>query len=242
LKTYHLPEDAFESAQRRNLPLVLFVVGATVAIVIALALRGIDQNDSGWFALVVPAIMLPFLVFGFARGLRKSKALQRDQWMTYELLLGNNSVTRRMKGVPDLMLSRNDITVAREHPTGLTVGNKAKRQYIFINQSLVGFDEVRAQIAEWKPISPPGWTSHYPAIRAVVFALFILAMLVFFTSRKSWLSLVTGIPLVLVLIWVLIATWWSPVYSRKKKLRMLWGLLPLAGMIGGLYFAIKHWR
>ncbi len=69
--------------------------------------------------------------------------------------------------------------------------------------------------------------------------LMLVLMVVFFTNDNKIIGLVTGIPLLIILIWSMISIQKSNVDSKLKR-NMLIIIFPIISIIGRLYFQIMQ--
>jgi hypothetical protein len=76
-----------------------------------------------------------------ALGLRKGLTRNQQSWSSYELVIREDFLIRRITGFPELEIQRHEVTVIKESSTGLLVETKRKGHAIGIAPALVGYED-----------------------------------------------------------------------------------------------------
>lgn len=245
-RTYRLAPEGFSAARNRLLRqrAVLFV--GVVVFLLVLAYKELGQTwERDSITSLLPAFLFVLFVFGaLAVGLRKGIKRNQESWDSFELVVGDDSVIRRIKDFPELEIQRHEVTRIRETAAGLCLETKLKDRTIGIARALVDYEDARGRLSRWMPpVNEPqqGWTAPirwmwvYPVITLILFA-------VFYMTTSNWLIVATGVPLLIglsVAIWLIRRS--VQVSAQMKRLSLL-TLLPLLAIIAKLIQAIQKLR
>jgi hypothetical protein len=246
VRTYHLASEGFAAARNR-----LLRQRAVLFVGILLFLLGFTYKEfhETWrpnsIASFLPALFVVLiLLVAIAFGLRKGIKRNRESWDSFELLVGQDFVIRKMKDFPELEIQRHEVTRIRETSSGLYVETQVKDRTIGIARTLVNYEDARERLSRWLPpvhepqqgwTAPTRWMWMYPVITLVFLA-------VFFISKSNLVIVATGIPLVLTLfgsIWLLRRS--VQVSTRTKRQTFIF-VLPLLAIIARLILAIQNLR
>jgi hypothetical protein len=157
IRSYRLDPTAFGPTKRRvyrsvairNSLMVLVVVA-----VIALKARA-DESYADGFAVTIP-ITVGALAFGTFIALRARLAQERAAWESYVLTMAPHGLRRHVNRLPLTDVLRSEVTrIDDVDGRGLTVFSHDRHRFIFIPQGLVGYAEVRAELATWRPFEKP---------------------------------------------------------------------------------------
>jgi hypothetical protein len=185
--TFRLSPDGFSEERarmlRRRAPLFFLLIIFVLAISFRDHWKNLPETSLSTLtpSMVVAVFLVVVLAYGVSRGLRQ----QREKWLSYELVVGPDFIIRKLEGLPDLQLTRNEVTNIQEQPFGLRVETADKRRLVFVHRSLVGYEEVKQRLRDWNEISyarEESWTS------------------------KPWLATVAGIVSTLAVCHLLIGT------------------------------------
>src|SRR5260370_41183945 len=86
------------------------------------------------------------LIGALASGLLKGMKQNREAWNTYELIIGEDFLIRRIKNFPELEIRRDEITSMKESPAGLQVERGSRNRTIGIASSLVDYEDSRTRL------------------------------------------------------------------------------------------------
>ena len=115
----------------------------------------------------------------------------REQWRSYELILGTDHIQQRRYG-DDLMLLRSEVLRIIERPQVLQVvsisGNHPRT--ILVPVGMNGYQEVRERLSEWMPITqaPEFW---FQAPGSVIIGILCVLPAMLLTRSASWFLIVT---------------------------------------------------
>jgi len=246
VRTYRFAPEGFETVRKR----LTLVQGITVVGVLGLTI-GMDfqSADRDWLqgsllALLphVLAITLAvgILVYSFRRAMKK----QRENWLAYELLVGEDFVIRRMPGLSEMEIRREEVTAIRHNAQGLTLETSSQQRTLGVPSTLQEFGEVRARLNEWMTpteLRRAAW-KHSPNLVYGVILFELILFIVFFLSTQSWLLVCSGAPLCAGLAWSFVLVQRSAQLAPKTKRTMWIMLLPLIAIGFRLIEAIRNWR
>jgi hypothetical protein len=177
VRVYHRPPAARRALLRRTLAVQLgFLVAAFAALFVWELLTTRTTDAGAWAPMaVILSVIASLQVLQTRRLVRRA--------MTYQLTLGPNVLRIVCQGLVPTELRRDEVTRIEEARRHLVLRYGA-RSRIGIPRDLAGYDEVRARLAEWRPIEPQRFSA---GSRAAVL-LFLVA----------WMAtvLVPGLPLV----------------------------------------------
>jgi hypothetical protein len=246
VKMYRFAPQGFETVRRRLTLVQTITFVGVLAIFIATDFKSTDREwlQGSILSLLPHVLALTFIgalfFFSFRRGIRK----QRENWLAYELLVGDDFVIRRMPGLSEREVRREEITAIGQSPQGLTIETSSRQRSLAVPATLGEFDEVRARLSEWKApteMRRAGWKQSPNLLYAVIIAELSL-FIVFFLSTQSWLLVCSGTPLFGGLIWSFVLLQKSAELAPKMKRTMWIILLPLIAIGFRLVEAVRNWR
>jgi hypothetical protein len=185
-------------------------------------------------------LVVGLLVYSFRRGMRK----QRENWLAYELLVGEDFVIRRMPGLSEMEIRREEITAIRQSAEGLSIETSSWRRTLGLPSTLEEFDEVRARLSEWMTpteLRRARWNNSSHLLYGAIIAELVL-FIIFFLSTQSWLLVCSGAPLLLGLVVCLVVLQRSAQLAPKMKRNVWLMLLPMAAIVFRLMESILNWR
>jgi len=246
VRTYHLAPEGFAAARNRLLKQRALLFVGIVLFMLVFAYKAFHETwrpDS--IASFLPGIFVVLiLLVALANGLRKGIKQNQESWDSFELVVGEDFVIRKIKDFPELEIQRHEVTRIRETATSLYVETQVKDRTIGVARALVNYEDARERLSRWLPpvhesqqgwAAPARWVWSYPVIMIVFCA-------VFFMSGTNWVIVATGIPLVL----GLSVSFWlvrrSVQVSAQFKRQVLLFLLPLVAIIVRMILAIQNLR
>jgi hypothetical protein len=245
VRTYHLAPEGFGAARNKLLRQRVVLFAGLVALIFAVQYKEFSENwRQGSIASLLPALLVLLIVFGaLARGVMKGVKRNRESWISYELVIGEEFLIRRIKDFPELEIQRHEITAIKESAAGLHVETNLKDRAIGIPSALVDYDDAKERLSRWMPaqesqqgwMTPGRWMWGLPLIFLLLFGGFYMA-------TRSWVIVATGIPLVGGLSW---SVWFirkSVQVSAHMKRLSLFTFLPLLAIAAKLIPAIRHWH
>lgn len=153
-QTYRLDLTRYDASARRNLWRGYAVLVSAFVL-----------SSYVWFTRVVPEgpgigtiVLYAGLVLvtsTLLRGIRMGIAKGRETWASYELVVSEDALERRVATLETVTLRRTQVTHVFERlGEGLMVNTAEPQRFIFIPAQLESFDKVRSHLASWKTIAP----------------------------------------------------------------------------------------
>lgn len=232
LKTYKLSPDARPYVMRRR---TLIVALVAIVLEVAYLLAFSSQNgygssdllDFGTFreivsiagsALMSIAIVAAIIIF-------LVREMVKAAWKSFEIELGDDSVTLRQTGTPTTQIRRVEVTYLQEDSAGLLIHTASKYKLLGIPRTLDGYKEVRSVLTSWAPIRPP---RQHVRVRAIVATILTLvgAVIVIF-SFDFWLLLIANV----ILIGYCGSEYWQMRHQVMVDLRLKRGMLFMIGWV-----------
>jgi len=247
VKTYRFAPEGFETVRKRLTLVQNIIFVGILALFIATDFKSADREwlQGSLLSLLPHVLILTFIgalfVFSFRRAMKK----QRENWLAYELLVDEDFVIRRMPGLSEMEIRREEVTAIRQNSQGLSIETSLRQRTLGVPSVLEEFDEVRARLSEWMPpteLRRAGWKNSPHLLYGVIIVEMGL-FIVFFLSTRSWLLVCSGVPLFGGLVW-----WCSVLVQRSAQLaprikRSIWFvILPMMAIAFRLGEAILNWR
>jgi hypothetical protein len=244
VRTYHLPPEGLGRVLRKLLGQRVVLSIGVIAIVFSVQYK---EFGGSWKGSSISSILAPILVMvvvfgslatGTVNGLKRS----REAWFSYELTIGNDFLTTKIKDFPELEIQQHEITAIKENADGLRVETGTKGRTIWIGTDLVEYQDARARLSRWMPVQESGgWrTSGRWAYISSVLSTSLLVC--FYVVSKSWAIIAIGVPLLVGLSWCL---WYMQkrlhVSAYVKRLSLL-SILPLLAILAKMILAITNWH
>ncbi len=246
IRTYRLAPEGFIAARNKSLGQRIGLFAGAVVFLLVLQYKQFgDSWQTGSIASVLPSLLVILFVlgaiaFGFKKGLKRNQ----ESWDSYELVIGEDFLIRRIKDFPELEIQRHEVTAIKESSTGLRVETKLKGRAIGIASALVGYEDAKERLSRWGVplqelrqgwITPTRWMWALPLIVIFLFACFYLA-------ASSSVVVGTGVPLLVGLSWSL---WFIRKNLQVPAHMKRWSLitvLPLLAIAAKLILSIINWR
>jgi hypothetical protein len=151
VRTYHTTPEGFAPARNRILrQRALLFAGVVVFIVVLQYGAFADSLRSGSISSILPAVfVLIFLLGTLALGVKIGNKRIRDSWRSYELIIGEDFLIRKMKDHQEIEIRRSEITAIKEADNGLRVQTKQKGREIGIPSALVGYEDAKSRLRQW---------------------------------------------------------------------------------------------
>jgi hypothetical protein len=246
VRVYHTAPEGFASARNRILrQRTLIFVGFVIFIVVLQYRAFADSWRSGSLSSLLPAIFVfIFLLGALAVGVKIGNNRIRDSWLSYELVIGEDFLIRRMRDHQEIEIQRSEIIAIKEADNGLRVQTNQNGREIGIPSALVGYEDAKSRLRQWGvPLSDPQHAWFLSSHRVAVFSLLGLALIgTFFLASKSWLVVVTGVPTIAILLWSIVHIQKSVSTSTSMKRLSFLTILTLLAIAVRLVIAIVNWR
>ena len=245
VRTYRLAPEGFVAARNKLLRQKAVLFAGLVGVLFAVQYKEFGDNwRQGSIASLLPAFLAALLVIGaLVVGVRKGLKRNQESWNSYELLIGEDFLIRRIKDFPELEIQQHEITAIKESAIGLHVETNRKDRAIGIASALVDYDDAKARLSRWMPVEKPqqGWLT--PSLWTWGLPLLFLILFVcFYLATRSWIIVATGLPLFVGLIWSLWLIRKSVQVSAHMKRLSLFTFLPLLAIAVKLILAIRNWH
>lgn len=246
VKTYRFAPEAFETVRKRLTLVQTITFVGVLTLLIATDFKSADREwlQGSLLSLLPHVLALTFVGALFFFSFRRSLKKQRENWFAYELLVGEDFVIRRMPGLSEMEIRREEVVAIRQDAQGLTLETSSKQRTLGVPSTLEEFDEVRARLSEWMTpteVRRARW-KHSPSLVYGVIIVELGLFIVFFLSTKSWPLVCSGAPLFGGLIWSVVLVQRSAQLAPKMKRTMWIILLPLTAIGFRLVEAIRNWR
>jgi len=240
-----LAPEGFGAARNKLLKQKIVLFAGIILFLLGFAYKefgGAWQRDS--VASLLPTFLFVLIMLGaLAIGLRKGIKRNRESWESFELVVGEDFVIRRIKDFPELEIRKYEVTAIRESVVGLHVETALKDRTIGIATALVDYDDAKERLNCWMPIQQlqqgrvvaSRWVWGIPVIFLVLFGAFYM-------TDKSQVILATGVPLLVGLSWSIWSIRKSVQVSAHMRRLSLFAFLPLLAIAAKLILAVRHWR
>ena len=183
---YHLSEIAVSAICKRK----------KAELLLPFCIFGVLGVCAGWLGHSerIPLLALYAVLAIAATKEFKSMAAFREQWRSYELILGADHIQQRRYG-HDLTLLRSEVHQIIERPQVLQVvsggfasGNQPRT--ILVPVGINGYQEIRGRLSEWMPIThgPEFWLQ---APGSVIIGILCVLPAMLLTRSASWFLIVT---------------------------------------------------
>jgi hypothetical protein len=246
VRTYHFPPEEYVTARNKLLKQRAVVFAGIILFVFVLAYKMFGEilhEDS--IASLLPPIVFALIVSGMlVMGVQKGIKRHKESWDSFELVVGEDFVIRRIKDFPELEIQRREVIRIRETTTDLYVETQAKDRTIGIARTLTDYKDARDRLSRWMPLvqepprkwtAPTRWIWMAPLITVILFAFC-------FMSTNNLVVVAAGLPLA---IWLSVSMWILrrsvQVSAHMKRLSLL-TVLPLLAIIAKLIQAIHGLR
>ncbi|HKV11220.1 MAG TPA: hypothetical protein VJ725_23970 [Thermoanaerobaculia bacterium] len=218
-KSFSLGAKFFADLRRAMLTRLVPLFLAILAVALLVHPPGVETDSS--FTWIMACVLIPIVCFGGWRGYKRQLA----SYQGYRLFLTQDRLRRVQPGLPDMEISRSEVTRLFEAPgKALTLFGSGYHRFIAIPASLDGYEEVRAQLVSWKTPEQrqAGLAAWYPALAGL---LTIIAYAVVIASSNRTLVTTLGALLIGALLYSTVVMYKSPQLDAKAK-KVVW-FMPL---------------
>lgn len=157
-RTYRLDRAAYVRTTKRLLYRRFGTSGA-LALVMAGVVLGVMAHADGGLLDTLPysaSLAVFVVVVSSVVNIRAQLVKQRPAWDSYELTMGPSVVRRDIAGLPSMEVLRAEVTrIDHAAGRGVTIATADRHRFVFVPEHLVGFDEVKERLADWRPIEAP---------------------------------------------------------------------------------------
>jgi hypothetical protein len=231
-KKYRLAAHRFDQERSRLLSGFYAAFLMAVVAVLMLEFRNLDFSP-GWPLMVSLAVITVSVMFTVSIAfwsIFRSLRLHKQAWLSFELLLEQDRIVRRMADREDLSLLRSNITGFDETVgRGFYIKTSDAHNFVYVPAALEGYDDLKRELSRWqqfpKPrLREPIWRSPFFVGAACLAAWSVL----WFSADKAYV-LASAFVLVVFLLSTFIAVVRSPRASASMR-RSSWIYLVIAGV------------
>jgi len=246
VKTYRFAPEGFEAVRKKLIAILSITFVGVLGLFVGMDFKSADRDWLRGSLLSLLPHLLPITFVGalFVYAFQRSMKKQRENWLAYELLVGEDFVIRRMPGLSEMEIRREEVTAIQHNAQGLTLETSSKQRTLGVPSTVEEFEEVRARLSEWMTpteVQRAKW-KYSPNLVYGVIIVELGLFIVFSLSTQSWLLVCSGAPLFGGLIWSVVLVQRSPQLTTKMKRTMWIILLPLLAIGLRLVEAIRNWR
>ncbi|MEM6764552.1 MAG: hypothetical protein AAF655_06495 [Bacteroidota bacterium] len=221
---------------RKALLIRMSVLAVVITIVVSF-LPVIQGSERTFLETLVITIPIMFITFGGS--LWYSLKKQKKQWESTVFTIADGRISRTADGLEPLSFTKEDIKEIIESEKGhLVIKSTDKFNFIAIPPQVSDREELREIITHFGEIIPaPKRPFQQIELLGILGALGL--MLGFFSTEDATISLLTGIPLLAVMVWGTISVRKSKVFDKRLK-KMWWiSLIPTVAILWKLLLSIQ---
>jgi hypothetical protein len=206
MKIYDLSPQGIAREKRKGL--IRGIATAIFGVALGVGIPAIAGSVPIWFVVSLLPLFALIFYFSFRRALGRLE----ENWSSYQLLVGSDTIVRKQVRLPDLEIHRDQVTKLQEKAgTGLFIKAQEKRLSIYVPATLEGYDELRDLLSHW---GGPGKTSSTNSFSS---SLQILAVVSFGAGFAiMWLS--KNLALIITAgAYVIVYMLWASILLRQRK-------------------------
>jgi uncharacterized membrane protein YhaH (DUF805 family) len=211
-------------------PLLLIAVIGGVAI----SYFNNDKKDGPLAWLVMLVLMLIFLVYSLAKGIKMQKGL----YESYVLTIDEDRLSRRQTNSPELTILFSKISTISEDKTGNLIVTDVDQNKIVISSYVQGYERIEVLLQSIKPISPAiskNFLQKYPLLSPVITIGLMAA--VYLSNNKIVVGL-CGTVLIGGMIWAFYKIRTSVQVDSRIKRSAFWMLVVIASIAAIIYYKV----
>ncbi len=222
---------------------IIFRAGSILLILLAwvIYMSMNDPNnghDVNILPIIIPIVLIAICV-GLFIGIRRQKAI----FNSYVLSITDNMITREQQHTQTISLYLNEIVeIVKQVDGSFTVKGKDPEDLIGIPAQIENYLQLEAVLQNIQPIASPKKLPIWQRYPSLVGLLVVVLMAGVFTSNNKIIVLLTGTPLVALLVWSYKAIQSSKNVDDRTKKSSRWVLLVLASIICGMIFKLTGWE
>lgn len=211
-------------------PLLLIAVIGGVAI----SYFNNDKKDGPLAWLIMLVLMLIFLVYSLAKGIKMQKGL----YESYVLTIDEDRLSRRQTNLSELTILFSEISTISEDKTDNLIVTDVDQNKIVISSYIQGYERIKALLQSIKPISPAiskNFLQKYPLLSPVITIGLMAA--VYLSNNKIVVGL-CGVILIGLMTWAFYKIRISEQLDSRIKRSSLWLLLVIPSISAIVYYKI----
>ena len=201
MKVYSLTPQAIENEKRKGL--IRGIATAVIASALGAGIPIIGGKAPIWILIVT----VPLFVIIFSISFRRALKILEENWSSYQLLIGSDTIVKKQRGMTDIELRQDQITNIEDRiGTGLIIRTQDKKIFIHAPSGLEDYAELKEHLLKLKP------HDFVIARRNNILLLQILAVLTFgagfaimMLSNNPTLVIGAGIFVIVYMIWAFIS-------------------------------------
>jgi hypothetical protein len=231
MSEHRLTPEGIRKARRIALrrTVMLFVIVAGFIFYFAFS-----KSGSLGFAFVMAGLMMLMLAFSAYR----SQKLAAAKLASYVVFLDDERIRCVITGMPDIEVTRSDVTAIEERrPGGLAVYGRERRNFVGINDDMDGYAAIRDQLLQWRSFDERKPASFLIAIVATILTVTAFGVTILSHDRMVVASVGSGLVIALIVCAVMVLR--SPHVDRKTKRTMFFLVLPIAAIVARIAFALS---
>ena len=158
IRSYRLDPNAFAATTKRRIAKRLAWVLPLIFILVIGEFVVMGKNSQSFVDALPIALSVSVLAlaFGLFRAFRLQLKNGKPAWDSYDLTMSENVIMRHVINLPPIEILRPEVTrVVEVRGQGLTVATNDRHRFVFVPEELLGYDEVRARLAQWRALDPP---------------------------------------------------------------------------------------
>jgi nitrogen fixation-related uncharacterized protein len=222
-KTYRLKPEGVEAILRQmKLTMMAMIVVVFGVFVSTIWRQGGRQPEF----LIIIAAALPVVGWLLVRQIKR----YRKSWESFQLIVGPDFIRREQAGYPPLEIRREEVRGIFEGArSGLVVRTMQIHKMLFVPKDLEGYEELRAQLQQWRPLEPATQQRLYWLVTAGAALAFVLAHFGTQYLKDPGLLILLHLIAAIGFLWTFVEMRRSPQFDDRTR-RHAWVLLLPAAM------------
>ena len=228
--------DNFKKLRKRIIITIapIFLVIAIAVLLIRNNAEKNAQNDISTWLLVI-TVVAGILLYSIFKAIKQQKII----YDSYRLTVENDYIKQERKGVSSITLFFAEIKEVTKDNTGnLTLSGDKSTSKIVISPFIENYDELENLMRLRFDILPSGTQTLYQKFPFVIPLITVVLFVVVYASTNKILVLVSGMIIMILLIWSFYKIRTSPQIDRTIKSKAWWMLFVLASIIAIVYFKV----
>jgi hypothetical protein len=237
MSSYRLSESFCAKAPLPGVILVA-VAGLLIAPLVVVSVMASQPEINSTLQPIELLISLPIVLLVVCVALYFNYRRKRAVLQKFRLFLERDCLTRTGPGLADLSLFRDEVVeIVETQETGIAVFPSERGRGIYVPAGLIGYDEVRAMLSQWKDITarPKPSLRQWAPIGATV--LLIGVGVATFVLESPYLVLPLGSAFIGFLLYSLWLIERSPQLNRRAKLSAWMVFFPIFSIVGKMALA-----
>lgn len=229
--TYKNNKEGFKTIQKKLLRNAVPIISLALAVGLLISY---NQNDDGQVNTLPYVLIIAIGAGGF--GIFKGLNRQRQLFVSYTLIVDENSIQREQFNTPTVTISRSEIQeILKDETGGFAVKGKSRTEMIIVTNQIENIEALERELQQLGEIKLQQGKSTVERLRFPIVLIGLVMMATVYISTNRYLVLCCGSILASGLMYSIYEVQTSKTIDIKTKRMSWWTVIVIIAVIGITY-------